>query len=212
MRRTTVRDTTDKKRERKCVADETKKTALECHARRHMSGAVFKTYDAMLAMAKSKQFDSEGNEIPRREGEPLIFKGRVNPTLANHTNTSPDQLSDHIRQLLEQSWLYRLKRVSYGDGKLGHWEYSIVTHDQFVARDPGPCPPFAYAQKKDEEAKIKAGDKISNRGKQPAAFALGKLGRVASKLFNAEVTFNQKRISAEGEESFSWVPDEPNTK
>ena len=171
-----------------------KKDTFECHARRHMSGAVYKTYDAMLAMALSKEFDEEGNEIPRIAGAQLIFRGRISPTLANHTNSAPDQLADHIAKLCELKWLKKGRRVSYGSNKLGHYEYEILTHKQYEATYGG-CPDYKYVQKKDTEAGIRAGDKVGPKGKQPDVFAmqnkLRQLGKEASEIFGCEVTFKR---------------------
>jgi hypothetical protein len=179
MRRTTVTD----------ISANLDKPKFDCHARRHMSGAMFKTYDAMLAMAKAGK--------KHIEGQPWVFCGRVNPTLANHTNSSPDQLAEHIKWLVENKWLIFQRRVMWENNVLGQNEYIILTHGQYKA-NVGGCPPFKYAQDKNEEKGIKAGDKIAPKGKQPEPFAmqnhLRRLGKVASGLLRAEVTFTRKKL------------------
>lgn len=157
------------------------KPTFQCHARRHMSGAVYKTYDAMLAMAKSPIKDEDGTftpQPPRKPGDPLlVFFGAINPTLANHTDTSPDQLGEHMDKLEKIGWL-----IPHPDsesqprgyrGRLLPKRYYILEHFDY----PGPCPPYAYAQEDDKAKEIERGEKLGEKGEEPVEFAMHTLTR-----------------------------------
>jgi hypothetical protein len=147
------------------------KPKFVCHARRHMKGPAYKTYDAMLAMALSGF--SEDN--PREPNVPLEFFAAIRPTLSNHTNTSLSQLYEHIDQLLEARWLIDPNpdgpQPRWEKGRMAPKRYIILTHDEYVANKVGPCPEYAYQQSDDSETGIERGTKIDNKDDQPLDFA-----------------------------------------
>lgn len=143
------------------------KTPFVCsHARRHMGGAVFKTYDTMVAMAKSSP--------TWKPGDPLIFYGKIRPTLVNATNTSETQLYDHIEQMYKSGWAIPGERQRWPNGRLGTVRICLLTHDLHVAKG-GACPPAKYS----EEGEIKTqGKKRKGHGTaQPFAFRKAAINR-----------------------------------
>ncbi|HEV2521972.1 MAG TPA: hypothetical protein VGT24_06285 [Candidatus Acidoferrales bacterium] len=170
------------------TADIKDKPAFQCHARRHMSGAVYKTYDAMLAMAKS------GKKNRQPGDPPLEFFAAIRPTLANHTNTGLSQIYEHIDQLLETGWLLEpdkdKPRERWEKGRLAPVRYYILEHFDYVENRVGECPPYKFQQSDDSETGIERGERIAGKGEQPADFALNTLsetpvGRVALVLQRA---------------------------
>jgi hypothetical protein len=135
-----------------------------------MSGAVFKTYDTMLGMAKSRK-DAEG-----KPEDPLIFYGKIRPTLANYTNTSITQLYEHIEWLCDNHWLIPQERQRWPNGRLGTVIFWILEHDRYVAEKCGECPPAKYDEggkiiKKNEKGELRRGTK------QPLAFRKAAIDR-----------------------------------
>jgi hypothetical protein len=161
-----------------------------CHARRHMSGAVYKTYDAMLAMAKSAYagtYEDGTPKPPRPEGEPLIFYASVTPTLVNHTGTSKKQLDNHIKQLLTDGWLHKSetedgKRERNAQGHLAPVTYYILDHFEYCALYPKrECPPF-LAEKPDVHREQPIRFQLAEAIKHPAGRAALVAARLAGQL------------------------------
>jgi hypothetical protein len=162
--------------------DSSKKAKFECHERCHMSGAVYKTYDAMRAMAESAYTGTHGDGTPKRKrdpNEPLVFCGKIRPTLANHTNTSITQLYEHIDILLKDGWLYEAeplvegaKRERNAKGHLMPVVYYVLTHAEWLAIGKGErkCPPYRYKPDGEREEK----------GSQPVDFQMAELVKHAA--------------------------------
>lgn len=128
---------------------------FECHARRHMTGAVYKTYDAILAMAlsfyKPKGAPESDLRPVRQPGSTAVFFGRIMPTLANHTGSSPRQLYTHLDWLLKNGWLVEIdppndaKRERDERGRFAPVLYYVFEHDEWLKQGKGrKCPVFKY--------------------------------------------------------------------
>jgi hypothetical protein len=101
----------------------TDKPDFVCAARRHMSGSVFKTYDALCAIAFSKATKNK-----HVVGTPWVCFATVKPTICNYTNTGRSQILEHIRRLLRHGRLIdptpgKRKRWA-NSGKLALWNTS----------------------------------------------------------------------------------------
>lgn len=177
-----------------------------CHARRHMSGPVFKTYDAILAMAKSGP--PEDRPFPDR----LVFLGRIRPTLANHTNSSLTQLAEHIECLVEHKWLYRIdppagNRERDVRGHLQPVWYHVIEHAEYQSTFPDSCPEFLYGG---DGARLK-------KGVKPVDFALaelektlpGKMALVAARLSGDLPGKDWDEIRANLRKNPEKMPDKP---
>lgn len=119
---------------------------FRCVARRHMSGAMFKTYDAMVAMCKSGDNYNAGDE--------LIFYGSEHK-LGNLNDRSAEQESQALDALEKAGWI-----VARDEGqsrwRKGRWttrQYRVLEHDEYVAAHGG-CPPLRYDER---GKKVKAG-------------------------------------------------------
>src|ERR1700721_372916 len=101
---------------------------FQCHSRRHMSGAVYKTYETMRVIAHSKAAQEK-----HIEGTPWIFTAAIKPTLCNYTNTAKTQIEAHIKWLLKNRWLTEVSpgvRKRWPDSwRLAPVEYIILDHD-----------------------------------------------------------------------------------
>jgi hypothetical protein len=114
---------------------------FECHARRHMSAALYVTYDAVLAMAKSGQYTPDA---------PLVFYGRMS-TVANHTGRSRQTESDNMSRLVSMQWLLPLDDRQPQQEDSGRWRshmYQVVEHELYVKAmklaGKTSCKPFQY--------------------------------------------------------------------
>jgi hypothetical protein len=128
------------------------KPKFSCHARRHMTGPVFKTYDAIMAMAMSafSGTDEDGKPKKRVPTDVLSFYGKVR-TLVNHTGTSKTQIEEHIETLVEDGWLIRCEPPDGGDrerfeGKYKSVVYIVLDHADYIAAGGHACPPFKYKE------------------------------------------------------------------
>ncbi len=116
----------------------TNNSGNKCVERRHIPAAPFKTYDAMVAMCKSK----EGY----KPGDQLIFYGSAFK-LANMNDRSAAQEREALDSLEKIGWIIRLnapdKRRTF-KGKLSTDEYRVLEHAEFVAKYPASCPALRY--------------------------------------------------------------------
>ena len=146
-----------------------------CHARRHMPGHVYKTYDAMMAQAHSALAKAK-----HVEGTPWVFNGSVRPTLCNWTDSPKSSLEEHITWLENAGWLIRVtpegKRRRSKDGTILPTEYIILSHAEYVAnRGAKDCPPYDYHAKDDSKKGIERGQKkVVAKEKFPKNFALAR--------------------------------------
>jgi hypothetical protein len=121
-----------------------------CHARRHIRPAAFVTYDAAVAMCKSKP----GYKLK----DELIFYGELG-TLANRNNRGTQQESEAIDSLVESGWFIELEERRRFRGRFTTGKYRIVEHEEFAKTHS--CPPYKY----DPDT----GERIGRvRGAQPA--------------------------------------------
>lgn len=180
------------------------KPAFKCHERRHMSGAVYKTYDAIRAMAESAYsgVDEDGNPKPKRdEGQNLVFYGKVSTTLVNHTNTSRTQVESHINWLVEHGWLYKSeplegKRERNSLGHLAPAVYYVMTHEEFCKLHPEQkCPPFLEEivdEKQDEPIRFQLAKAVADPAGRMALVAARLSGKLPGATFD-EIAANLEK-------------------
>jgi hypothetical protein len=155
---------------------------FKCHARRHMPGHCYKTYDAMMGQAHSKFAKAK-----HVDGTPWVFNGSIRPTLCNWTNTGKSALEESIKWLVEHGWLIRVTpegkhRRWYASGRIAPTEYIILSHDEFVAnRGTSDCPPYAYQKKDDKEKGLERGQKLGPKETVPENFELSRVVRDKAK-------------------------------
>jgi hypothetical protein len=112
-----------------------------------MTAAMFKTYDAMVAMCKS------GDDY--ESGDPLTFYGSERK-LANLNDRSAEQESQALDALEKDGWIIALDKEQ-GRWRKGRWttrQYRVLEHDEYVTAHVG-CPPLRYDEGTGE--KLKAG-------------------------------------------------------
>jgi hypothetical protein len=111
----------------------------KCCARRHMTGAAFKTYDAIKSMCK------------RREDGSLIWYGAQH-TLADLNNRSVQQEHEAIEWLGAEGWLIcrpfewepGTKWQRRHNGKFTTYEFRVIEHEEYAANEDHYCPGLRY--------------------------------------------------------------------
>ena len=101
-----------------------------CFKARHLPGHLFKAHEVMFAYTG---------------GGARMFYTAIKPTFANMLNCTEKAATDCINQLCELGWLIR--RGGGRDPKTGRkltYQYEVLSHDEFVKRNPFSCPPLKY--------------------------------------------------------------------
>jgi hypothetical protein len=101
-----------------------------CFMSRHLPGHLYKAHDVMLAYTR---------------GGTRVFNAAVKPTFANMLNCTEQAATDCLEKLRELGWIVRHGGGRHAStGKMMPYEYDVLTHDQFVKKHPGSCPPLKY--------------------------------------------------------------------
>jgi hypothetical protein len=160
-----------------------------------MSGPVYKTYDAIRAMAEAGwTVRNPGVARPRigkDQSESLFFYGKIRPTLANHTNSSLTQLYEHIETLLKDGWLQEVeppdgRRERSEKGHLKPVMYYVFNHDEWLHFGAGrKCPEYKF--KSDDGQRVEKSEQpvdfqMIEALKHPAGKIALRLARAAGQL------------------------------
>jgi hypothetical protein len=109
---------------------------LVCFESRHLPGHLYKAHDVMLAY-------TNGGIRP--------FYAAVKPTFANMLNCTANTATACINELCKLGWLIQRGGGRHPQtGRQLPYEYEVLTHDEFVKRHPGSCPPLKYAVTDDQ--------------------------------------------------------------
>ena len=113
----------------------------DCFSNRHLSGPEYKVYDVMMAFAVAGRVSREGKDGTG----PLLFSASFKPTLVNALAQSVNQTMRMKDRLVELGWLVLVKKGERrATGQQAPDTYRIFTHEEYVAANPGSCPPYEY--------------------------------------------------------------------
>jgi hypothetical protein len=127
----------------------TNELKITCVERRHLSGALFMTYNALRALAEKNRAESNTDE--------LVVTVSYE-TLANMNNRNRSQEIKAMKKLVSLGWIVRLSEVQerYAGGNWKRNRYRVLNHDEFFQAHPDSCPPLRYVKQEDGWRKVKA--------------------------------------------------------